>query len=379
MTPFASKISAAKTAATRGSSAWQLALDKFPFNLDRSIPSLSRHDGRRGDQSNKGHRLVEVVDQYRRAKPDIEKVAQRQRQFLALLDSRFGERFFRLPLINTSRLLLHLGRSSVYENVGLYCERITGLPIIPGSAVKGMASTWSCWEANERREEFAEARSAYNPDAADIFGANPMADGTAQGSAGLIAFFGGFPQRAPNMELDIITPHPHEGRGRLTPSPFLAVGPGVVWDFVLISSTRCDAERSVLLLKKAGSWLGECLTQIGIGAKTASGFGVFRGLDPDEMQSDESRWQQLLDERSRAEILAQDLADASPEERAYIEFRNRVTDWISEARDVLTKPEPDRGFILRFFRSDDGKKVIKSWPNNQKAKQRIANLKSAGL
>jgi CRISPR type III-B/RAMP module RAMP protein Cmr6 len=44
--------------------------------------------------------------------------------------------------VNSNRLLLHLGRASVLENVGIYCERTTGLPLIPGTAVKGVLSTF---------------------------------------------------------------------------------------------------------------------------------------------------------------------------------------------------------------------------------------------
>jgi hypothetical protein len=55
---------------------------------------------------------------------------------------------------------------------------------------------------------------------------------------------------------------------------FLCVEPGTKWQFVFY--LRPGAENAALLLKATTDWLIEALTQLGIGAKTAAGYGRFR-------------------------------------------------------------------------------------------------------
>lgn len=371
MSTFALKLNAAKQSAS-----WQLALDKFPFNLGKtSSPSLTEPDDKGKEQSIKPHRLREVRDRYTAAKPSLDDAAKRQQEFLATLARQHGPRFRRVTLVNSSRLLLHLGRSSVLENVGLHCERTTGLPVIPGTAVKGVVSTWACWAENQDRETFSVARSGFSPEVARVLGSNPANDPAARDAAGCITFLGGYPQSAPSLELDIVTPHPEEGRGRITPSPFLAIKPDTKWDFVLIASSRLAESEVAPVLDAASAWLGDCLTQIGLGAKTAAGYGNFRFLTESEKQHDATRFGSLL--QTLQESAARE--DMSDDDRAYHDFVKAVTDWAPLAREIASKPEPDKSHILRFFRSEEGKAVIKNWPNNDKAKARKQALKDAGL
>jgi hypothetical protein len=73
------------------------------------------------------------------------------------------------------------------------------------------------------------------------------------------------------------------------------------------------------------------------------------------------------------------LASLSPEERAYETFIASLPDWTAAARDILKTEEPERSYILRYFRSEPGQAVIAAWPKNEKAKKRKADLKEAGL
>ena len=368
---FQIKLSAART--TRS---WQLALDKFPFNLERTqSPSLTKPDDKEREQSIKATRLSEIQKSYTGARTDLDHVAKRQQQFLARLAVQYGSRFLRIPLVNASRLLLHLGRSSVLENVGLNCERITGLPVIPGSAVKGVLSTWACWEANENRAEFTASRSALGQILVEVLGSNPTEDAADSHLAGGVCFLGAFPQSAPGMELDIVTPHPDNGRGRITPNPFLSIRADTKWDFVCIAASRLAPDKAMTVLKKTEEWLRQVLTMIGIGAKTASGFGNFRELSSTETKTDDERFGNLIKEiLERAAV-----STMTDEDRAYHAFAKQVADWAPMARDVMTKPEPDKSHIMRFFKSPDGQAVIKGWPKNDKAKARLAALKEAGL
>lgn len=371
MQAFATKLTAA-----RNTHSWHLALDKFPFNLDRKeTPSLTKPDDRNKEQTVKSARLEEIRKLYASAKPELQQAVEHHQRFLAQLARQHGPRFRRVPLVNSARLLLHLGRSSVLENVGLYCDRTTGLPVIPGTAVKGVVSTWGCWEANASRDEFSTRRSVLGGDLVEVLGANPAQDTGASDSAGGVVFLGGFPQAVPILELDILTPHPLEGRGRITPSPFLAIQPDTRWDFVLLATPRVDLEKARYLLNSGVQWLTEALTQIGLGAKTATGYGIFRELADTEHQKDKQRFDSLL-----ADLAAKATEAAmAPEERAYHQFLQSVSDWTVLARDIGKKSEVEKAYILRFFRSEQGQSLIKRWPKNDKAKARIAALKQAGL
>lgn len=359
MSTFTLKLNAART-----SPAWQLALDKFPFR-NGATPSLPE----------KKIDALKPATNSQRVKPHWEAAIKSKSAWLASMEKQHGPRFRRVTLANSSRLLLHLGRASVLENVGLHCERTTGLPVIPGTAVKGVVSTWACWEGNLNREQFSVARSKFTPEVARVLGFNPAHDPGSSDVAGCITFLGGFPQTAPSLELDIVTPHPEEGRGRITPSPFLAIKADTKWDFVLIASPRLAETEVAPMLDAASGWLSECLTQTGLGAKTAAGYGNFRPLTDSEKQNDDARFgallQALQDRETRAEM--------TDEDRVYHDFVKAVTDWAPLARDIANKPEPDKSHILRFFRSEEGKAVIKNWPSNDKAKARKQALKDAGL
>lgn len=371
MSTFTLKLNAAKN-----TSAWHLALDKYPFDIQRpNAVWLTRPDDRNKEQSIKPHRLREIKERAAAATAEWKTALARQQRFLAALSIQHGSRFRRVSLVNSSRLLLHLGRASVLENVGLYCERTTGLPLIPGSAVKGVVSTWACWEGNASRDTFTLQRSQFGSEIADILGANPANDSGVKDSAGGICFLGGFPQTVPGLELDIVTPHPQEGRGRITPSSFLAIRPETKWDFALLAAPRIDPQKADAFLNRAICWITDCLTQVGVGAKTAAGYGNFRSLTESEVASDQERFKKLTD-KIKEEIA---IGTMTPEDQAYLAFKKGVTDWAPQARDIGSKPEPDKSHVLRFFRSEEGQTLIKGWPKNDKAKKRLEALKNAGL
>ena len=191
-----------------------------------------------------------------------------------------------IRLIAESKLLVGLGRAHVLQNVGLAFDRTTGLPLIPGSAVKGVVSTWAAWSAAgddlfKDPPTIPKTRTDYHtPDTAlarHILGDNSEDGSTA---AGEIIFLGGFPETLPILGLDIVNPH-HETDGsdkhNLTPNVFLCLEPGMpatCWRFPII--VRSGAEDPAKLLQVAGDWLIEALIQTGIGAKTAAGYGRFR-------------------------------------------------------------------------------------------------------
>lgn len=342
---FAIQVEAAKKAKS-----WQLALDKFPFNLKRpDRQSLTCPDEKGREQSIKPSRLREIVGRYNDARSDLERALERQQQFLGKLALQHGDRFRRVSLVNSSRLLLHLGRANVLENVGLYCERISGLPIIPGSALKGVVSTWACWE-----EHFEEAEGSFRDfsetsvqrktfqmmHASQILGDNSSTGST---EAGSIVFLGAFPATLPKLGLDIVTPH-HDAAGNdrdPTPNPFLCIEPGAEWQFGMIATSRSGIQ-CPKVLDLAQSWIIAALEQGGVGAKTAAGYGRF--VNPGD-------WETLtMDAETRrmhAETRAAEAQHAAQSEafRASLIGDYTETTFKGAVLDLLV--QPNKGDLLR--------------------------------
>lgn len=278
------------TSAAHNTSAWHLALDKIPFRSRDGLPVLSEPDNRGRLQSIKAKHLEEIVKltEQPETKDLWSQAIASRKSLLNTLQAQHGQSFATVTLVNSSRLLLHLGRASVLENVGLYCDHTTGLPLIPGTAVKGALSTWTCWgdhfdEGGESFRSFTEEsiqRSRFSSAefslAARIFG-----DNSSQGSkrAGEITFLGGFPSTAPKLGLDIVNPHVDAKGSDIDPKPnlFLSIEPDTEWTFPFLA--RSGQDDSKALLEKTILWTQEALSQVGLGAKTAAGYGRFRERD----------------------------------------------------------------------------------------------------
>ena len=249
--------------------AWTLYLDKLSFE-------------RNGDAEAKTSALTraKAIYQNPKSRTHLQESLPFKRWHSALRQQH-GKRYRCVTLKNESPLLLHLGRASVLDNVGIYTNRASGVPEIPGSAVKGVLSTWATWEANQQSDgsfpdeaQWCSQREAFPAGhAKHILGCNSKGGSE---HAGAIVFVGAFPKTVPSLGLDIVNPHRNtDGRDKstLTPNCFLCVEPGAEWDFIFFARPGApDAEE---LLDTTSRWLVEALSTQGIGAKTASGYGRF--------------------------------------------------------------------------------------------------------
>lgn len=367
MTALARKVRAASA-----TPAWQLALDKFPYRLDDGIPSLLSAPDQRGNRKGvKPDRLRSVRDVFNEvSQPELNSALASRRAFLDSLERQHGTRFRRVTLVNASRLLLHLARSSVLENVGLYCDRSTGLPLIPGSAVKGVVSAWACWEENQgilfpedatTNLNLTEDRSRFQTDAARrILGDNGQ--GGSDLAGGLI-FLGAWPEEVPILGLDIVTPHTDaaDHDRNPVPNPFLCIEPGTSWTFAILASSRLDEGNAANLLETAVRWLVDCLDSSGLGAKTASGYGRF--LRPDQWKKEKSS-SPCSGSSSRGAAPQVPLGADYPNEAM---FKNRVLEKLDPGRvatlrseiEILQKPENEewRRKLIEALSSKDMKKL----------------------
>lgn len=198
--------------------------------------------------------------------------------------------------LNT-RMLVNLS-GSILENASTALEHVCGVPIIPGSAVKGAARRYAI---AMMRECDGEERLRLLDDFINIFGCAEsdfesdsdlalVADGATlqkmkRNQCGKVCFLQAVPGSSIKLVADVLTPHhskymggklkePHDSEKPI-PSYFPAVQPGKnsTYTFVLYANGAPN------LLDTAEEWLTQAITLFGIGAKTSAGYGYFTPLD----------------------------------------------------------------------------------------------------
>lgn len=147
--------------------------------------------------------------------------------------------------------------------LGLALHHVYGFPFLPGSSLKGLA---------RRVAQAADAGSA-----SALYGS--------QGSVGPIAVLDGFPCPDWKIQRDVMTPHfrdwyqgkkdhlPDDTENPV-PIPFLCIAAGSRFEVALLAR---DTGASAML-DAATRHLRQGLDELGLGAKTAAGYGVF-GVD----------------------------------------------------------------------------------------------------
>ncbi len=172
------------------------------------------------------------------------------------------------------RLVVGLGQKGPLE-VGFTFHHLYGIPIIPGSALKGLARAYA---------SLVEERNESDPDFLAIFGRAPTSGGQENAAqAGKAVFFDAIPLNQPKLDLDVMNPHyPDYYRGERLPTNwqdpkpvyFLALKAGVRFAFAVGWRGTLD-EQGRRLQGLATEWLQKGLQELGAGAKTSAGYGFF--------------------------------------------------------------------------------------------------------
>lgn len=192
------------------------------------------------------------------------------------------------------RLIIGLGGKGPMET-GITLHPVTGLPFIPGSALKGMTRNYALLlmaaqmgvdaTDSDKLTKLDEALAAGQHD--DVASATVYREvfGT-QENAGACRFFDGVmadPGKADKLFTpDVMTPHfrqYYEKSGKRPPadddSPnpisFMTVSDRLHFTFAVGVRTGMDPA----LAEQGAAWMQSALRELGIGAKTAAGYGVF--------------------------------------------------------------------------------------------------------
>lgn len=210
----------------------------------------------------------------------------------------------RFRMIARGRLIVGLGAKGALE-MGITLHHTTGLPYIPGSALKGIARSYALLTLAATKNVPLEDLERFDAhlvlghydnliDGArmyrEVFGlAANTTHGIKDSQAGGVIFHDAVlydvPQNVDRGELftlDVMTPHfpkyyrssggdAPDDADSPNPVTFLTANAGLVFAFAV--GMRAGTSDDVR--KQARRWLQEALQELGVGSKTASGYGVF--------------------------------------------------------------------------------------------------------
>jgi len=290
--------------------------ENFGLTLSKYVP-FAREKG----ETKAKPKLKTVVEKYGKIQLGVpDKAIDLYRQYLNSVKIQDAVEF---KMKTKSRLIVGLGQESVYET-SIRLHRNYGVPIIPGSALKGIAKHYAVeklaetnWKLLVSRfeNEFATLKlekDVYGSmglirhaldkskkllevlkglkaklDSGDLITVEEVAEifGTLE-QEGRVIFFDALPE--PNnlqdvFELDIMNSHyqPYYSGSEppgdwFDPNPifFLTIREGVVFNFWIWQKS----EHYSNLLKKTKILLIEALKEVGVGAKTSLGYGRFEEL-----------------------------------------------------------------------------------------------------
>lgn len=192
------------------------------------------------------------------------------------------------------RMVVGLGNESVYET-SMTLHHIYGIPYIPGSAIKGVVRSHIITEEFEKDKmdsldlKNAEKRALQDPGFCDIFGC-PKNSFYNESRQGKIIFFDSLPLSEPQIKPDVMNPHygPYysESSGKIPPADYHNPNPiffltveETEFEFIIgikvrdnnrIEQGKFSGEYPLSIAQKC---LKEALSEHGIGAKTAVGYG----------------------------------------------------------------------------------------------------------
>lgn len=239
-----------------------------------------------------------------------------QKEFCESFSLRYEKLEFTAKL--TSPLITGIGESHPHE-ISMVFDHNLGIPYIPSSGVKGIvrfAHTLGLLgniPENELEDKDYFDDEKYWTNIPQLFGT--------QGARGSVIFLDAYPETVPDLHIDIMNPHYGDYYGDDTKPPadylnpvpikFLTVAKGTIFVFrALIAKEHKD------LLDKVKNAFRKALTEEGVGAKTAVGYGTFELVkDGNRFSANEESGPLLQKNRKVAEAAATPGKEKSSEEQ----------------------------------------------------------------
>jgi len=224
------------------------------------------------------NRTFEVLPDY--SKLDIKAIAEKHKHSIEKLNIE-SESIILKP---EWRMVIGLGNESVYET-SMTLHHIYGIPYIPGSAIKGVVRSHIISEEFGKDEKRALKKQWF----CDIFGC-PKDSFYNESRQGKTIFFDAFPLSEPQIKPDVMNPHygPYysDSSGKVPPADyhnpmpiFFLTVKDTEFEFIIgikgkDNNTIYQGEfKDKNPLETAYEYMKEALTEHGIGAKSAVGYG----------------------------------------------------------------------------------------------------------
>lgn len=240
--------------------------------LDKYVKSsvIDKQDDNKGDKRSSW--LQGVVKKFNSSDTELARASyHRWRCYTSALDAKFFSGKI------DWRMVVGLGGNSVLET-DLTLHHLYGLPIIPGSALKGLARAYATAIAKASKKatsiQPAPTDTINSQDIERIFGS--------QDNAGTVTFFDAYPEDGQvKFVVDIMNPHyPKYYQNQVAPTndqnpkpiTFLAVEKAT-FVFALAHRHQIENSKDVEL---ALEWLQKALQKYGVGGKTSAGYGYFK-------------------------------------------------------------------------------------------------------
>jgi CRISPR-associated protein Cmr6 len=273
----------------QGAENFHLQLNRLVFTYEDKIGNLSSRVSP-PDKNNRTRQEVIPSHKTGRKIAEIGKIADRIWHIAAKTTTQTQK----IVMQPQWRFASGLGGESVYET-GITLHHVYGIPYIPASSAKGVVRSWVILNKFGNKEEDAIRDEWF----IDLFGcpdqiANDRGKfkskyGSEVGVSrkGNIVFFDAFPTKEQTIEADIMNPHyPEYYAGKKPPTDFQNPIPVL---FLTVAKTpfqfvfgyqkateHTAFENGEKMMQVIGQYLKEALTQHGIGAKTAVGYGYMQ-------------------------------------------------------------------------------------------------------
>ena len=263
--------------------------------LDKYIPAIAidkeedRTEEEKRQKLTKGSWLREIASSYQ---PDTELIEASLARWQSYVSTLHGQ-VFRAK--TDWRLIVGLGSNTALET-GLTLHSLYGLPVIPGSALKGLTRAYAATEdtamyidkPDKPGEKIPSTELADDPPLIQcIFGK--------QDDAGTVIFFDAIVTGKFSLILDIMNPHysnyyskgdaPSNDQNPI-PVPFLTIS-NATFQFAVAPRNHLDPKHKKHALR-AKDWLKDALRDYGVGSKTSADYGYFVMSEDDNLDSEET-------------------------------------------------------------------------------------------
>lgn len=287
------------------------------------------------------------------------------------------------------RLAINLA-DSLIQNAGISLDRLFGMPYIPGSAVKGVTRHAALAElkaaSQERKAEllknfchvFGTSEVDFKTGDLRDYGSHGYTLGT--DTKGAVSFLPAYPVNEAKVVVDLTNVHfPDYYRSGRTedlskenprPNPFPTVDVGAQFAFCLVLNGMKNDSNLIAIARR---WLELAITERGLGAKTAAGYGWF-SLQPNvlsEIAAKEEQDRALATQKQEAAAASEKEAAAEAARSASMTPQQKAAEAIAKlpdeqfaafAKDISSKTQDEqRAFISAILDNKEKKERWKTW------------------